>query len=127
LDRHPLQARAQTTALFPGLSPRERIDVPRADVQSERGQEAAKDRKLRKVIISDDDDVEFVQPASLAGSALRDKALCGTLRVERAGHFDVCRDLFRREGRKIIFVHPGKESLNDFLADFRTERFNRLL
>src|SRR5262245_22076569 len=116
-DRPPRQARAIST----GLSPRERIDVPRADVQSEGRQQTAKDRELRKVIESDDDDVEFVRPAR------RDAALRGTLTIERAGHFDVCRDFFGRECRKIILVHPGEEILNYLLADFRTERFYRLL
>src|SRR5262249_30079896 len=116
-DRPPRQAGAP----FSGLSARERIDVSRADVQSECRQQTTKDREFRKIIESDDDDVELVRPA------LRDSALRGALTSERAGHVDVRRDFFGREGRKVILVHPGEEILNDLLADFRTERFYCLL
>src|SRR5262249_17064682 len=43
----------------PGGRTREGIDLPRADVQAEGRQQAAKDGELRKVIEPDDDDVEF--------------------------------------------------------------------
>ena len=119
-----LDAHTEDIDDFAGRRPRwlaaKRIDVPCVYVQPERRKYAAEDGKLRKVVKTDDEDVELVCATPC------DAAPHGVCEVKFARHANVGGDFFGRECGEVIVIHPNEEILNDLPINFGTKRLNGL-
>src|SRR5262245_64793306 len=93
------------------------------NVQTERGQQSAKDRKFGEVVKTDNGDFK---PAG-ARSIWRDLHVDPVLRVQTGGQPYVCSDFLGRKSREVVLIHPDKELVDNCLIQFRTKRPDPML